>query len=438
MDGRTEKNPGMSSSGSDRSASRSRSPRRRQWQSRRDKGKNARNIKDELRDEVAKNAGLLDAKTQAFMDKREQRDDARWEFEKSEKEDSQEMRKVDLEVAKAKKLKEWRLVEAKLESEQICLDDLAEPKLELERAKVLSAKADAELKKLDFESLLAKSAAALKEEAKEEARKLDDRVEGLLWKDQNLMTGLIEYKNSSPDTRPFPNIRWLHRRWPGIEKAIQLCAKLTPLVFAGGFGLLATLAHLASMGVSWTNVLESMSLGFLIGSILGLMIWAALAFLRFVFRYKIVTKWTYKKEEISTCDAADLRPDAQALGALKHIKPMYVIAQFECFEKSRFGGLSSLYKSKHKISVELLSQIIHQAVAGPRADDAVVAERIKQAAAVCNSVALNRYSNVLTEDVVLNTCHVAFAWWKNSQRVRKRLPFAMAPSVGSQATAWVV
>lgn len=372
------------------------------------------------------------------MDKREERDDARWEFEKSEKTDSQEMRMVELEVAKAKKLKEWKLLEAKLESDQVAFDDIAEAKRELEMTKVLSAKADAMLKKLEVEALLAAADATLKEEAKAESRKLDDRVAGLIWTNQNLSAGKVEYKHSSPDIRPFPNVSWLHRRWPGIEKAIQLCAKLTPFVFAGGFGLLATLAHLAQLGVSWVNVLESASLGFLIGALIGLAVWTMLALLRFVFRYKIVSVWTFERDQIAVCESADLRPDAQALGSLKHLKPMYVVAQFESFEKSRFGGHSSLYKSKHKISVELLSQIIHQAVAGPRADDVVVAERIKQAAAVCNSVALNRYSNVLNEDVVLNTCHVAFAWWKNSQRVRKRLPFAMAPSVGSQATAWVV
>jgi len=153
----------------------------------------------------------------------------------------------------------------------------------------------------------------------------------------------------------------------------------------------------------------------------------------------MIHEMTFDFATVERMDGPDLRPDAQSLGALKHRSPLMLSFTHTRYTKSRFGKKAQYGKSRsYRVSIELLSQVVHQAVASPLSPDLLVAERIKQACMVCNSVALNRYSNVLGEDVVLNTCQLAYGWWKSSQRKRKTLPFPITPSMVSQAAAWAV
>jgi hypothetical protein len=424
LDGRTETNPGMSTS----SSSLSSSSGSRRAQSRKDKAKNARSLKDELHEASARYSGLMDARTEQVYDKKRERDDQEWAWKTALKEVEIPLAQLDLKVAHKKKLKEWRLVKRRMAHELESDEALAQPKLESEQAKVSNQILELEIHRVELADAIQRQEEAQAKLESEAAIAAKDAFLRDQWLSENFSEGRVEYEWADSEVTAMDILRGDAPIAPLIAGvAIAAAAAVTRVGVLRGFsilksvnagGLLCATLYCASFGARWA-----------------------------AWRHGVRHLWSFSLSDMDRGECADLRPDAQALGKLKHRQPLLVDATYKRREFAWSGFLSAfahldptkfqkVSESAHTVAVEVLAQITHQSVGLPNVSDVLVAERIKQCASVCNSVALNRYDNVLGADVVLNTCHLAFGWWKNSQRVRRDLPFPMPPSLGS--TTWAV
>lgn len=133
----------------------------------------------------------------------------------------------------------------------------------------------------------------------------------------------------------------------------------------------------------------------------------------------------------------DLRPDAQAVGENKHTNPLYTQGLITI----RKGGLLGWKKqSEHKISVELLSQLLNPNSLDIDASFIEKRGRIARLARTCHSINLNRFNNVIQHNVVEDTAYFALAAIMDRERRIEHVPFRipLSQAVPASAPTWRV
>lgn len=128
----------------------------------------------------------------------------------------------------------------------------------------------------------------------------------------------------------------------------------------------------------------------------------------------------------------DLRPDAQAVGENKHINPLYAQG---CVSIRKPGLLGKRKESAHLISLELLSQLLNPNVLDIDALFSEKRSRVARITRTCHSINLNRFHNVIKQNVVEDTAYFALAALHDRERRIKHIPFRLPLSQALPASA---
>lgn len=128
----------------------------------------------------------------------------------------------------------------------------------------------------------------------------------------------------------------------------------------------------------------------------------------------------------------DLRPDAQGIGDNKHTNPLYT----QGLEAKRSPGLlGKRYVRQVLISLELLAQLLNPNVMDIGADYAEKHGRIARIAKTCHSINLNRFHGVIEKNVVEDTAFFALAAVMSRERRIKHSPFRIPLNRAAAAAA---